>query len=653
MHPEVITASRAIAEAGKFDDAIFAAFRIVEATIQERIGSKQIGEALILEAFDGTHPRITISIDGRDQHGVQNLFSGALSNIRNDRGHKKTPLTPCESLDDCVLYLGFASFLLYLLAKDRNTFPRIDSVRVLGTAEEPRAELRGINFAGSQVIVKAGASQATVVRTEPTVLEILLPQRFFGDVVVLVDGKPSGEAFCDASSFGKQPGNSYEVIVAEVPLYSDAKALNKRQDVVGILLRSSEASREFLRIMPTRPNCYRAGCYVTHGPHVAGSGVGETWYRDPASGKIEYAWTGALVIAPNVLGNVGTFKLGGISILPQSVQTQLGENRCLRVSGWGRDGPVQKEMDVTDRVRWRNINPSVAYVQAGVVIPKKLGKVRVECELDGFAASVEVSIEHLLKGQRVTYFQGLRTLQQIRFDQEDNLYICNQGPSVFRLDKAGGFAEILRLSGSPMAVAAIDCLAVDARKNLYVNDISKRSAFVFSWDGKGYGNPVEIAKSVVGAKKSFAIGDSGDVFVAVMGPPNQGWIVRRELDGKETSFAVKGMPIWTATGPNGNLYVPINGTSTVLVYHPDGTLIDEIPFASGDSGVSDILVDRNGTIYLPFFRTGKIKRITADGTTRRDDFLSLTFGTPGGIAMDSRGRLYVSDFEGNSIDVVY
>jgi hypothetical protein len=228
-----------------------------------------------------------------------------------------------------------------------------------------------------------------------------------------------------------------------------------------------------------------------------------------------------------------------------------------------------------------SLNPSVAFVHAGVVIPKKLGKVRVECVLDGFAASVEVSVEHLLKNQRVTYFQGLRTLQQIRFDQEDNLYICNQSPSIFRLDKQGGFTEILRLSGSPMAVAGIDCLAVDAKKNLYVNDVSKHSAFVFSWDGKGYANPVEVGKSVVGTKKSFAIGDSGEVFLAVMGPPNQGWIVRRRLDGRETSFAVNGMPIWIAAGPDGNLYVPITATSTVLVYQPDGTLTAEIPFGFG------------------------------------------------------------------------
>jgi hypothetical protein len=410
IHPEIIKASKEIAEARKFDDAIFAAFRFVEATIQERISSKSVGAALIAEALDGTPPKIDISTDARDRQGIRDLFSGALNNIRNDRGHKKTPLTPCESLEDCILYLSLASFLLYLLTKDKNTFPRIDGVRVYGTAEQPRAELRGINFAGSVVIASAGHEQVSVVRNAPTLLEVLLPQRFFGNVTVRVDGKLSGEVFCDVSSLGKQPENYYEVIATEVPLYSDAETREKRADVVGLLLRSNEASREFVTIFPVRPNRYAAGQYVTHGSPEPRSSVGETWYIDPPTGRTEYAWTGSLVLAPNVVGVVEPFKLGRISVLPRAVQTQVGENRCLRVLGWGRSGPSQQERDVTDQVSWTNIDPSVAFVDRGTVVPKKLGRVNAECKLNGFVASVELSVEHILRGQRTTYFQGLRRL---------------------------------------------------------------------------------------------------------------------------------------------------------------------------------------------------------------------------------------------------
>jgi uncharacterized protein (TIGR02391 family) len=653
IHPEIVKTSQQIAETGKFDDAIFAAFKFVEASIQERIGSTSIGRALIGEAFHSNHPKISISDDAHDRQGIAELFSGALGSIRNDRGHKKAPFIPCENLQDCFLYLTFASFLLYLLSKDKNTFPRVEGIRVFGTAEQPRAELRGVNFSGSTVSVIAGEAQATVVRAAPTVLEILLPQNFFGNLVVAVDGKSSGATFCDVSFLGKQAETSLEVIAAEVPLYSDARMTTKRENVVGLLLKLRDGGRELVTVFPTYANRYKAGQYVTQGSPEPGSSVGETWYADPTTANVEYAWTSSMIVIPKVVGGAGTFRMGGISILPRSVHTQIGENRCLRVVSWGKDGPAHREMDVTDRVTWKSVDPSVAFVRNGVVIPKKLGKASAECAHEGFVASVELSIEHIVKGQRTTYFQGLRRLQQIRFDHDDNLYICNQGPSVFRLDKTGVLDEVLRISSSPRAAAGIDSLALDEAKNLYVNDVSKRAAFKFEWDGKMYANPIEIGKSVDGPKKSLAVAASGDVFVAVMGPPGQGWIVRRQIGGQESTFPVKGMPIWLASGPDGNIYVPVAANACILVYRPDGALIDQIPYQVNESSVCDILVDKDRAIYLAFFHTGKILRIGYDAPLWRAEFLPHRFGTPGGIAKDSRGRLYVSDFGGDSIDVVY
>jgi len=653
LHADIAHASMEIAEAGKYDDAIFAAFRIVEAAIQQRIASRSIGESLVAEAFDNDLPKINVSNDPRDRKGVRDMFSGALTNIRNDRGHKKAPATPCESMDDCLLYLAFASLLMHLLTKDRNIFPRIDNIRVLGTSQEPRAELRGVNFAGSIVSVIAGGAEATVVRKAPSVVEVLLPERFFGKLSVVSDGRRSEEAFCDASSLGGQPTPHSEVVAAELPLYSDPKATIRRSGVVGLLLKAVEPSRELLAITPTYPGRYKSGSYVSRGPFEHGTSIGESWYVDPATRAVEYAWTGSMIELPEPLGPVGELSLGGISILPKSVQTQIGENRCLRVSGWGRDGRVQKELDVTEQVAWESLDPAIAYVNKAIAIPKRLGKARIECRLEGFVDSIELTVEHLVKGQRTTYFQGLRRLQQIRFDRDDNLYICNQGPSVFRLDRSGGFSEVVRLSTNPRAAAGIDCIGIDNNSNLYVNDISKRAAYKFEWNGKVFENPVEIATTATGAKKSIAISDSGEAFIAVMGSPGQGWIVRREPAGKEESFAVKGMPIWLSIGPDNNIYVPIVASSSIVVYQRDGKIVDEVPYQAKDAGIGDFMVSRDGDIYLALFHSGRILRIGYRSPLWHAEILRHEFGTCGGLALDSRGRLYVSDFAGNKIDVVY
>jgi hypothetical protein len=86
-----------IAGTGRFDAAIFEAFKLIEDAIQARIGSRSFGQKLLSEAFDSNPPKIDISSVPQDQNGIKSLFSGALGFIRNDRGHKRTPIVPCDS----------------------------------------------------------------------------------------------------------------------------------------------------------------------------------------------------------------------------------------------------------------------------------------------------------------------------------------------------------------------------------------------------------------------------------------------------------------------------------------------------------------------------------------------------------------------------
>jgi Protein of unknown function (Hypoth_ymh) len=131
LHTAICDAAKDIACAGKLDDAIFAAFRVVEAEIQERISSRSIGNTLLDEAFDGVPPQLDIVDDSRDQTTIKNLFAGALGNIRNDRGHKRAPFLPCPNVLVCFQHLAFASLLLYLLSRDRNCFPKALSGKLL------------------------------------------------------------------------------------------------------------------------------------------------------------------------------------------------------------------------------------------------------------------------------------------------------------------------------------------------------------------------------------------------------------------------------------------------------------------------------------------------------------------------------------------
>lgn len=651
IHPAIQQASRPIAEASKYDDAIFAALRYIEGEIQERIGSKSIGQSLLNEAFDTNSPRINISDDARDREGIKEIFSGALSNIRNDRGHKKTPFLPCKTLEGCILYLSFASFLLYLLDKDKHTFPQIQAVRILGSYDQPRIELRGLNFR-KDVRVLAERDEISIVRTSETLIEALLPSRFNGTVKIVLGDTESNEVYCDAASLKQEVDNFYETIAAEIPLYEDCNCTLLRTGVTGLLLRATEGGGEFLRIVPTYPNKYKAGFYVTHGP-FQNQVVGETWYRDPNTGEIHYAWTSSSITIPDVISQAGGPKLVGISILPSRIKTQIDERHTLSILGHFRDGNIRKEIDITDRVAWRSIDPSIVFVNKAIVYPKKLGRSRIECELEGFAASSDISIEHFPKGERAVYFQGLRRLQQIKFDSEDNLYICNQSASIYQILRAGGFREVVRVSLPDTAPYGIDCIALDSKRNLFATDVAKRMCLRFPWTGQRYSNPDTLATVVSGTKKGIVVDSTGHIFVAVMGPGiHEGSIIHIEPNGRESFFQTRDTPIYLALDSGGNIVTPSTSERAIHIYSRNGELINIIPHGVEDS-VSDILIDPSGAIYLPFFYSGQLFRITIEQSGPKLEKVAEGFPTPGGIAMDSQGRIYISNFGGNTIELIY
>jgi uncharacterized protein (TIGR02391 family) len=194
LHPDVRKVAKDIAQAGRFDTAIFEAFKLIEDAIQTQIGARGVGQTLLNEAFDSFPPKIDISSVSQDQNGIKSLFAGALGFIRNDRGHKKTPTVPCDSEDECLLYLHFATLLLVFLDKDRNTFPKVTSVRVHGTPGSPQVEIRGSNFSASSLVLLAGNDSLQVIQVTSTGIELAPPAGFSGELQV-VNGLKKKQSF--------------------------------------------------------------------------------------------------------------------------------------------------------------------------------------------------------------------------------------------------------------------------------------------------------------------------------------------------------------------------------------------------------------------------------------------------------------------------
>lgn len=83
------------------------------------------------------------------------------------------------------------------------------------------------------------------------------------------------------------------VHASDVPLFADAEGQHERSDVKGVVLRtvrSDDPDDERLRVFPTTRTHFRPGEPVAWEWSHEG-GWGESWYRNPDTGELDYAFT--------------------------------------------------------------------------------------------------------------------------------------------------------------------------------------------------------------------------------------------------------------------------------------------------------------------------------------------------------------------------
>lgn len=113
IHPEIAMVSLRLFDDGHYSQATFEAFKLLDQSVKAASGIDESGYKLMMAAFSETKPKIALNklittSEKDEQLGFKHVFAGAMSAIRNPRGHEIL----ADPIDLCLDHLSFASVLL-------------------------------------------------------------------------------------------------------------------------------------------------------------------------------------------------------------------------------------------------------------------------------------------------------------------------------------------------------------------------------------------------------------------------------------------------------------------------------------------------------------------------------------------------------------
>jgi uncharacterized protein (TIGR02391 family) len=113
IHPEISAVSLKLFDDGHYSQATFEAFKYLDIAVKKLSGINESGVKLMMAAFADANPKVKLTalrtqseID--EQSGFKFIFAGAMSAIRNPRGHDIN----IDPIDRCLDHLSLASVLL-------------------------------------------------------------------------------------------------------------------------------------------------------------------------------------------------------------------------------------------------------------------------------------------------------------------------------------------------------------------------------------------------------------------------------------------------------------------------------------------------------------------------------------------------------------
>lgn len=113
LHPLIAEHSAPIFHMGKYDAAVFQAFKQVEIAVRDASGLSLDGASLMKTVFSKNDGVLNTAVEASEREGLMFIFAGAIQLFRNSTGHQNLDIDPQEAAH----LLIHASYLLSLVEK--------------------------------------------------------------------------------------------------------------------------------------------------------------------------------------------------------------------------------------------------------------------------------------------------------------------------------------------------------------------------------------------------------------------------------------------------------------------------------------------------------------------------------------------------------
>lgn len=643
LRPEISESAGAQLRSGLYDDAIFAAYRRVEAAVQERSGlSGAIGDQLVRQAFKEIADPIRVSARNQDAERLIQLFGGAIGLYKGDRSHKDKPALPCRSLRECLRQLANASALLDLLDRDIAVAPTVRGYDQRGDMLELWVER-----ASAQSQVWLDDRLCDVVRHGPATL------------ILDVAGVPAGEHemfIADGTRTGpatqvwltRSPGGAGWQRVREVniPLFAGPVGL-ERLDATGLRLTVREAGVISERIVPTT-GTYRVGDYVNAhfdvgAPGDLGSpsaGIGPAWIYDGYGGARRQLWESSSLFDGEAYAPEHEPRLMKVSLEPPALILRPGEKTPVLAVGHYTDG-VATWTDPLAGSEITSDNNKVVHVSQGTVFAKGYGKTTLRLTGNGLYAASTAHVAAHPAGTLVDVLTGLPPIAGLAWAQ-DALMVSMRTDELWQLDTDGRYALAAAVPLQPPAYGGTDTIAACENGDLAVRLLGHRDVLVLEKESN-YCTSRWVSPGEDGGTVMAMTWESGDLILAL----HTGLVCRAHADG--TSEQIVRLPHKTIVSIDrcdDALLALTTGEATELWRIPLGPDSEATRVILGQEHLTaNVAAWLNGTVHFTDFHGGRVLRLDDEQTVE----LATGLQNPGELTAGPDGRIYIAEFARGAI----